>query len=196
MSFKVCVPVGTFLLAATLLACQQNTSKQEGQEQTVAGEALQAPYNPVFYDSLQTAMQSYYQLSAALVKADTAAANVAAAGLKLHVDSLPVSLLQMDSTHLGTISSTTGSISAELLAFPAEATLEGKREAFQMVSEMLFDLVRNTGLKGQTIYHQYCPMAFDNKGAYWLSDKPGILNPYFGDEMLECGETKDTLRYK
>jgi Cu(I)/Ag(I) efflux system membrane fusion protein len=38
-------------------------------------------------------------------------------------------------------------------------------------------------------------MAFDNKGAYWLSDQAKIRNPYFGDKMLECGEVKDTLNY-
>ena len=42
-------------------------------------------------------------------------------------------------------------------------------------------------------YRQFCPMALGNKGAYWLSDKKPIRNPYFGDAMLTCGETKETL---
>jgi Cu(I)/Ag(I) efflux system membrane fusion protein len=65
-----------------------------------------------------------------------------------------------------------------------------------MVSDMLYDLIKNTGLKGDTVYHQYCPMAFDDKGAYWLSSQSAIRNPYFGKEMLTCGNTKDTLIYK
>ena len=36
-------------------------------------------------------------------------------------------------------------------------------------------------------YRQFCPMAFDFKGAFWLSDSEEILNPYFGEEMLTCG---------
>jgi hypothetical protein len=36
-------------------------------------------------------------------------------------------------------------------------------------------------------------MAFDNKGAHWLSNNPEIKNPYFGKKMLECGEVTDTL---
>lgn len=195
MNFKVCVPVGTVLLAAALFACQQPAPKT-AETSAPATAALQAPYSQVFYDSLQLAMQSYYQLSAALVKADSSAANTAAAILKAHMDSLPVNTLQMDSSHLGIISGTTGSISAELAGFEGEQGLEGKRASFQMVSDMLFDLVRNTGLKGKTIYHQYCPMAFDDKGAYWLSEKAEIVNPYFGDKMLHCGETKDTLSYQ
>jgi len=37
------------------------------------------------------------------------------------------------------------------------------------------------------VYKQYCPMAFNNQGGYWLSDQEAIRNPYFGDKMLNCG---------
>jgi len=39
-------------------------------------------------------------------------------------------------------------------------------------------------------------MAFDNKGAYWLSNEAAIRNPYFGDEMLECGKVEDSVDYR
>ncbi|HWV67056.1 DUF3347 domain-containing protein [Chitinophaga sp.] len=195
MNFKVCVPAGLMILSVALFACNQRAPEQKEAAGAVS-EALQAPYSQVFYDSLGATMQSYYKLSDALVQADSIAANTAAAALKGHIDSLPVSLLQMDSSHLANITGITGSVSAELTGLAGESALEGKRESFQMVSDMLFDLVKNTGLKGHTIYHQYCPMAFDDKGAYWLSDKAGIENPYFGHKMLTCGETKDSLIYK
>jgi hypothetical protein len=194
MNFKVCVPVVLAALATCLFACHQEAPKKE--QQVATSLALQAPYSQVFYDSLGNTLSAYYQLSDALVKADSVAANKAATGLKLRVDSLPVTLLQMDSSHLANITGITGSISAELAGFEGETGLDGKRASFQMVSDMFFDLVKNTGLKGHTIYHQYCPMAFNDKGAYWLSSQPGIKNPYFGDEMLTCGETRDTLMYK
>lgn len=196
MNFKVCVPVGLLMLSAALFACNQQAAPKEEAAAAGASTALQAPYSQVFYDSLGATMQSYYKLSDALVQADSTAANTAAAELKGHVDSLPVNLLQMDSSHLANITGITGSVSAELAGLAGETELEGKRAAFQMVSDMLFDLVKNTGLKGHTIYHQYCPMAFDDKGAYWLSDKADIQNPYFGHKMLTCGETKDSLSYK
>jgi Cu(I)/Ag(I) efflux system membrane fusion protein len=195
MNFKVCVPVGLLMLSAAQFACNQQAPKEQEAPAAVSS-VLQAPYSQVFYDSLGATMQSYYQLSDALVQADSTAANTAAAALKGHVDSLPVNLLQMDSSHLANITGITGSVSAELTGLAGETALEGKRAAFQMVSDMLFDLVKNTGLKGHTIYHQYCPMAFDDKGAYWLSDKAAIQNPYFGHKMLTCGETKDSLSYK
>lgn len=195
MNFKVCVPVGLMMMVTALFACHEEAPKEE-QQQAATSAALQAPYSQVFYDSLGTTLATYYRLSDALVQADSTAANSVAAGLKLHVDSLPVNLLQMDSSHLANISGITSSISAELAGFEGETGLDGKRASFQMVSDMLFDLVKNTGLKGHTIYHQYCPMAFDDKGAYWLSDKAAIQNPYFGHKMLTCGETRDSLIYK
>ena len=44
------------------------------------------------------------------------------------------------------------------------------------------------------IYMQYCPMAFNNKGAYWFASDKEIMNPYFGDEMLHCGGVKETFK--
>ena len=43
------------------------------------------------------------------------------------------------------------------------------------------------------VYYDCCPMANDNKGGYWLSEKKEIANPYFGDAMLKCGKVKETL---
>jgi Cu(I)/Ag(I) efflux system membrane fusion protein len=36
-------------------------------------------------------------------------------------------------------------------------------------------------------------MANNDQGANWLSTYSEIRNPYFGDMMLSCGETHDTI---
>ncbi len=41
-------------------------------------------------------------------------------------------------------------------------------------------------------YLAYCPMAFNDKGAYWLQIEEPISNPYFGASMLRCGEIRET----
>ena len=43
------------------------------------------------------------------------------------------------------------------------------------------------------VYSQYCPMADDNNGAYWLSKQEKVINPYFGEAMLTCGEVKQVI---
>ena len=40
---------------------------------------------------------------------------------------------------------------------------------------------------GRKIYVQFCPMANNDKGGFWLSNEEKIMNPYFGDMMLNCG---------
>lgn len=182
------------MTAVLLYACQQPAPKQADGAGVVA--TLQAPYADVFYDSLNVGVQSYYELTDALVKADSTRADLSATQLKQHMDSLPVQQTGADSTRIAQLKDAAGSISAELAGLVGEKDLESKRTSFQMVSDMLFDLVKTTGLKGKTVYRQYCPMAFNDQGAYWLSDKEEILNPYFGDKMLHCGDVTDTLSYK
>jgi len=36
----------------------------------------------------------------------------------------------------------------------------------------------------------YCPMARDNRGAFWFQADSQVRNPYFGAAMLRCGEVK------
>jgi hypothetical protein len=38
-------------------------------------------------------------------------------------------------------------------------------------------------------------MAFNNKGDFWLSDNEEVLNPYFGDKMLRCGEVVEVIEF-
>lgn len=74
--------------------------------------------------------------------------------------------------------------------------IEMKRSHFSIVSDKLLEAIDMFGLRNDetsTLYLQFCPMAFNDEGAYWLSDKKEIRNPYFGDMMLKCGEIKRTI---
>ena len=64
---------------------------------------------------------------------------------------------------------------------------------FAEMSDLFFDFLDHYKIKNLTLFRQYCPMAFDNKGAYWLSNTQEIYNPYFGEEMRFCGEIKEQL---
>lgn len=64
--------------------------------------------------------------------------------------------------------------------------LESQRALFEELSVKLEPQLEKNIASG-TIYKQYCPMAFNNKGSFWFSDKEQIANPYFGNMMLRCG---------
>jgi Cu(I)/Ag(I) efflux system membrane fusion protein len=182
-----------FLVITAFFACNQS-AKQPTAAKSESGP-LQAPYATEFYDSLQITMDAYYDLTDGLSQGNVTYADKWAAILKQHIDSLPLGRLRMDSAKLGAISMATGSISAELAGILGEKELEEKRAGFEAVSDMLYDLIQSTGLKGKTVYRQYCPMAFNDRGAYWLSKSSKLQNPYFGNGMLGCVEVTDSLRY-
>lgn len=71
--------------------------------------------------------------------------------------------------------------------------LEKQRVQFGFVSDALIQAIEAFGTKGETLYVQHCPMAFDNEGGDWLAKEEGIQNPYFGDKMMKCGLVKRTV---
>ena len=73
-----------------------------------------------------------------------------------------------------------------------DTSLEEQRRQFGFLSQALINTLTAFGAD-ETLYVQHCPMAFDNAGANWLSEEPAIRNPYFGEAMLTCGSTLDTL---
>ena len=68
-----------------------------------------------------------------------------------------------------------------------------QRTHFVTVTKAIEKLVDGNVASG-AIYKQYCPMAFGNTGAYWLSDSKEIRNPYFGDKMLKCGRVDAEIK--
>lgn len=85
-------------------------------------------------------------------------------------------------------------IQSALKEIQGSADIEAQRKAFSNLSDNLYKSVKAFGLGGKEAYYEYCPMAFNNEGAYWLSDQQQIRNPYFGDQMLTCGEVREKLK--
>lgn len=71
--------------------------------------------------------------------------------------------------------------------------VNAQRTAFLDLSAAMEKLLTGAIASGE-LYKQFCPMAFEGKGAYWLSSSQEIRNPYYGDKMLKCGSVRDTLK--
>jgi len=76
----------------------------------------------------------------------------------------------------------------------AAKNIEEQRLLFSTLSNEMTSLVKGGQLASGSLYLEYCPMANDNEGAYWLSNEKQIRNPYFGDAMLKCGSVKETIQ--
>ncbi len=71
--------------------------------------------------------------------------------------------------------------------------IEHQREHFEMLSKDVYDLIKAFGTTAK-VYHDFCPMYNNKKGAYWLSEVKEIKNPYYGKSMLTCGSVKDEIK--
>jgi Cu(I)/Ag(I) efflux system membrane fusion protein len=185
------------MLSVGFIACKNGEDKQAdtpATEEKKEGSGNQ--YSETFTTSFNNILSAYYNLKDAFVKSDTVAVNTAGAQLKSLLDSLKLEEVQQkDTIAFSSISGRPGDAAAEITAMLAEKDLEKKRESFEMISGAFHDLLRAVRPNGITAYYQYCPMAFNDKGAYWLSNADSIRNPYFGKKMLTCGEVKETLKY-
>ncbi len=68
-----------------------------------------------------------------------------------------------------------------------------QRQYFMPLSNNMYSLIKASNL-GIPMYYQHCPMANKGKGADWLSKEMAVKNPYFGSQMMTCGNTKETIK--
>ena len=57
---------------------------------------------------------------------------------------------------------------------------------------MIVFIIKVFGIN-EKVFIAFCPMADGDKGAYWLSREEKVINPYFGNKMLTCGEVKQVI---
>jgi Cu(I)/Ag(I) efflux system membrane fusion protein len=136
---------------------------------------------------------SYIELKNALVESDANKSKQAASKIQQTLSLVDMSLLKGDA-HTKWMRML-DNMNLNLKAISSSDAIESQRTSFAGLSDALYAAVKTFGLMGKTAYYQFCPMAKDGKGAYWLSEIKDIQNPYFGKKMIDCGETKETLNY-
>lgn len=140
--------------------------------------------------ALTSAYDAYFQFHQALAADDHEAATRAADNIVAEIKTVDMKLFEGDAHNLWMELS--NDIAKQAVAAVAGMDIETVRASFEQVSNSMIALHRRFGHAGdRTFYLAFCPMAFDNKGAYWLQTDSIIANPYFGDMMLGCGEIQD-----
>jgi len=71
--------------------------------------------------------------------------------------------------------------------------IEAARVRFELLTEPITAVIKTFGSVKAAVYRFHCPMAFDNKGAYWLQNHEDTRNPYFGSSMLLCKDSVEPL---
>jgi len=145
-----------------------------------------------FTMQLNTVFDQYIVLKNAFVQSDVKKAKQAAQNVQQALSKVDMTLLTGDS-HVQWMN-ILGNLNNQLKIMVTSGKIEDQRIAFSKFSDQFYKAIKTFGLMGKTVYHQFCPMAFGSKGAFWLSEKKSIENPYFGDAMLTCGETKEVIK--
>lgn len=73
-------------------------------------------------------------------------------------------------------------------------TLTDQRKEFTYLNADIIPLIKNAKLEAGTVYVQRCPMANNGDGGEWLASEKNIRNPYYGDEMMECGAVIEEIK--
>ena len=187
-----------FLVYAAIIAlaaCKGSDQKAQA-EQKPQGPLAKSANSEIFNRSFAVMLDNYYTLKDNFVAEKQPEIDASAKTLLLSVDSLKLSELKGDTNIIATARTYTEGIAAELKGLVGEKDLENKRKSFQMVGDQLYDLLRTVQYDRAVIYHQYCPMAFNDQGANWLSNTAEVKNPYIPKKMLTCGEVKDSIDFR
>jgi Cu(I)/Ag(I) efflux system membrane fusion protein len=147
----------------------------------------------VFQAQLGDLYVNYLTLKNALVESDPTKAIDASKYMIGGLENIDMTLLDGDGHELWMKNQT--EIKKALTSIQHSDNLESQRKAFVSLSDILYESIKSFGIDdSKTIYYQYCPMAIDNQGAFWLSEVEEINNPYFGEMMLRCGETREIIQ--
>lgn len=145
-----------------------------------------------FREQITALANTYFEVKNALVNDDPETAQAAAEKVSGAIKNVNMSLLEGDAHHHWMALQKQLQDASVLISETAE--IEKQREHFNTLSEAMLETTESFGLEIEKVYRLFCPMAFDDIGAFWLSESDEILNPYFGDMMLRCGEVKQTYR--
>lgn len=149
--------------------------------------------NMDFTMQLNSVFDQYIVLKDAFVESDVKKAKQAAQKVQQSLANVDMKLLTGDAHALWM--NISGNLNKQIKLVISTGKIEEQRLAFSGFSDQFFKAIKTFGLMGKTIYYQFCPMAKNGEGAYWLSENIDIRNPYFGQKMIDCGETRETLTY-
>jgi Cu(I)/Ag(I) efflux system membrane fusion protein len=161
--------------------------------QTMEMDTKEIKVKGEFKEQLQKAYDSYIEMKDAFVASDVKIVKNKADKLKSNLDEVDMGLLQGDA-HMDWMEQVQ-KMNAAVLSIRDADDIEEQRSSFAEFNDNFYQSIKTFGLHHGTVYYQYCPMAFGEKGAYWLSNIKEIKNPYLGEAMLSCGETRETLEY-
>lgn len=192
----------TAAVAAVIFFAQCGGGKKEeaaaemehasGTEAAAVATGPQFAVDKTFQEQLVRTFASYIKVKDAFVSSDPAKVKAEAAMAKQIIRAVDAGMIS--GTALNDWANYSNNMDMALSEIVSSDDIEVQRTAFSALSDNLYKSIKAYGLGTATAYYDFCPMAFNDQGGYWLSDAKEIRNPYFGDKMLTCGRVAEELR--
>jgi Cu(I)/Ag(I) efflux system membrane fusion protein len=170
-----------------------SSGHNHGQPSAATLEPLKTlPTSKAFKQQLEKTVSAYFGIQQALSKDSQAQALADAKHVLKALDSVDMGLLK-GPAHMAWMQQLEKAQTAAKELVKAQ-DISGMRAAFETLSDTLYASIQQFGTSGSlTIYRFHCPMAFNNRGAYWLQQSEQTENPYYGSKMFRCGTKTETL---
>jgi len=190
--------VFALFLLFTQCGGKKEMSSDDQMDHAASTEEVQAPAEPLFsvdatfQQQVAFTFEAYLKVKDALVASDAGQVKTEAANLKKIIKAIDLKMLSGPA--LNDWTNYANNLDLALAEMVGTDDIEVQRTSFSDLSDNLYKSIKAYGLGAATAYHEFCPMAFNNQGAFWLSDSKEIRNPYFGDKMLTCGRVTEELK--
>lgn len=138
-------------------------------------------------------LSAYLSIKNALVANDAKAATAAAKTLLDEIGK--VEMGKMTAEQHDAWMKYTKKLSFDATHISETGDIDHQREHFTSLSKNMYAVIKAFPTS-TPVYYQFCPMANEGKGAYWLSEQEKISNPYYGGKMNSCPSTKEVIQVK
>ncbi|MBU3026085.1 efflux RND transporter periplasmic adaptor subunit [Zobellia galactanivorans] len=180
---------GTFTVDAAAQLQGKNSMMNKdnidnGKEMPVMKMELSESMRNAFIKSIKT----YLKMKDAFVDSNAKSTSVFAKATLEEVQNISESELgKMEESHIT-------KIKKMLVAISESDDIEKQRDHFVVLNQNMIPILKNIDDIKSKVFIQKCPMANNNNGAFWISADSEIRNPYYGEQMLTCGSTIDSLK--
>ncbi len=179
------------IITLSLLLCSCGNNSTEHVEKSTTNMASFKDVDGTIATQLNQLTQQYLHLKNGMVASNNAEAKAGAKGILDAV--VTIDTLKLTSAQKPIFIAQIETIRANAKHILDSDDIDRQREYLNSLSQSIYHLAKSFGSK-QTLYYAFCPMANNSNGGYWVSETEEIKNPYFGDNMLTCGEVNETIK--
>jgi len=167
----------------------EETASVNNENQFNRNERVKVSTN--FQNQLKAVFTDYINLKDTFVKDDSKNVVIESKRLLDNLSKVDMKLLTDNETHMHWMN-LEKEIKASATLISNASGIKEQRNHFKQLSSNLINAIQLFGVN-EKVFVEFCPMADNNNGAYWLSKEEKVINPYFGNAMLTCGSVKQII---